>query len=114
MSRPSGCACPTITWGACAWPIARPGRGPATASTAGSAYDPRGERHLTADRGKLKLSSMRALQTIPAAVLLFTSFSAQAAVKLLYERKKAGETAPSGNATIEADADHIRMEGFTA
>src|SRR5688572_24108489 len=58
---------------------------------------------------------MRALQLIPAAVLLLTSFGASAAVRLTYERKKAGASAPEpGAATITVDGERIRMEGMTS
>jgi hypothetical protein len=58
---------------------------------------------------------MRALKLVPAAVLFLTSVSASAAVRLTYERKKAGAAgAEPGSATITVDGEHIRMDGMTA
>jgi len=56
---------------------------------------------------------MRALQLVPAAVLLLTSVTAQAAIRLTYERKKPGE-AESHTSTVTVDTGRVRMEGMTA
>lgn len=65
----------------------------------------------------MKLSHMpKALfaSLFPAVALLFTSVGAQAAVKLNYERKQAGDSGPPGTATMTIDAEHIRMDGMGA
>src|SRR5690242_18448764 len=55
---------------------------------------------------------MRAMLMVPAAVLLVTTASAQGAVKLTYERKKAGDSGPPTTGIMTVDAEHIRMEGM--
>jgi hypothetical protein len=57
---------------------------------------------------------MREIKLAVASVLLLTSVSAQAALKLTYERKKAGDTGAPGVGTITADAEHVRIEGLAA
>jgi hypothetical protein len=54
---------------------------------------------------------MRALQLVPAAVLLLTSSVASAGLTLTYERKKAGG-GETGTAVMMFEPGHIRMDGM--